>query len=164
MIGLCVSLPLSSLGGPGGARMPGGGYLGLARGEKAPGMPNRLAAPGKCNRGAHGGRGAKWAAAAAYSCSGGGSTPDSSTMPPKRCTFTFNKQSLRPQCSSTSAACWPIFYASFSTIGASSSGTASRRFECRLTSLTGTCVDRSFDGSSGPSTAALVLRRIWLIR
>lgn len=58
-MGLWVSLPLSSLGGPGGARTPGGGYLGLAKGEKAPGIPNKLAAPGKCNKGAHGGLGAR---------------------------------------------------------------------------------------------------------
>lgn len=83
MIGLWVSLPLSSLGGPGGALMPGGGYRawgGLASGEKAPGIPNRDAAPGKCSRGAQGGRGARWAAAAAYNCSEPGNTPPSSTM------------------------------------------------------------------------------------
>lgn len=81
----CVSLPLSSDGGPAGALITGPmppppGYLGLPNGPNAPGIPNKLAAPGNCNSGAHGGLGARWAAAAAYNCSGGGSTPDSKTI------------------------------------------------------------------------------------
>lgn len=99
---VCVSLPLSSDGGPGGALIPcpkPGGYRGLLSGAKAPGIPSRLAAPGNCKRGAHGGLGAKCAAAAAYSCKGGGSTPDSSTISLKgftvRALFSQSLKSLK---------------------------------------------------------------------